>query len=392
MFGDAKKECLDAFVPGPSIECAPTGRGPLDGLDFAIKDLIDLEGTVTGAGNHDWAATHAPASATAPVVAALLQAGARLVGKTITDELAFSLEGANHRYGTPLNPLAPDRLPGGSSSGSASAVAGGVVDFAIGTDTGGSVRVPAAFCGLVGFRPTHGAVSLAGVVPFAPSYDTVGVLARDMAAMERVAGVLLGAADVVEPRRILIAEDAFALADRAVAQALRDAVPATLRDGRPIEIFEGKPEDWHEAYRVLQGWEIWQKLGPWITDTKPRFGPAIASRFADAATITEAEAKRWQPWRQNARRRLADLLGSDGVLILPTAPTVAPRKDASPADIGAFYRSALALTSVAGHAGLPAVSLPIATVGGLPVGLSVVGPAKADRALLAFVAGLEQCC
>ena len=376
-------------MAGPRVERAPTGRGPLDGLTFAVKDLIDIEGCVTGAGNPDWAATHGPARATAPTVAALLGAGARLKGKTITDELAFSLEGANQHHGTPLNPRAPDHLPGGSSSGSAAAVAGGAVDFALGTDTGGSVRVPAAFCGLVGFRPTHGVVSLAGVAPFAPSYDTVGILARDTAVMNGVAGVLLGGG--TKPlRRILVAADAFALADPAVAAALRTALPGMLRAGQPIEIFAGAAEAWREAYRVLQGWEIWQALGPWISATQPSFGPAITARFADAGAITAVEVERWRPWRRDVRRRLADLLGADGVLILPTAPTAAPRKDASPTEIGAFYGAALALTAVAGHAGLPAVSLPVATLHGLPVGLSVVGPAGADRALLAFAEAMDE--
>ena len=371
-------------MPGPPVERAATARGTLDGLSFAVKDLIDVEGTVTGAGNPDWAATHRPASATAPAVAALLGAGARLKGKTITDELAFSLEGANHHQGTPLNPRAPGCLPGGSSSGSAAAVAGGAADFALGTDTGGSVRVPAAFCGLFGYRPTHGAVSLAGVVPFAPSYDTVGVLAREVAVLTRVADVLLDRADAAPLRRVLLAEDAFALADPAVAQALRSALPDALRADQPVQIFKGRADEWGDAYRVLQGWEVWQTLGPWISRAKPRFGPAIAARFGDAATITRVEVEQWRPWRCRARRRLAELVGADGVLVLPTAPTVAPPKDATEAEIGAFYAAALTLTSVAGHGGLPVVGVPLATVGDLPVGLSLVGPAGADRALLAF--------
>ena len=375
---------LDAFVPGPPIERAPTKRGQLDGLNFAVKDLIDVEGTVTGGGNPDWATTHEPAIATAPVVAALMQAGAHLAGKTVSDELAFSLEGANHHYGTPLNPRAPDRLPGGSSSGSASAVAGGAVDFALGTDTGGSVRVPAAFCGLIGFRPTHGALSLVGVVPFAPSYDTVGVFARDLTMIDRIADVLIPTAIGSANRRVLIAEDAFALADRSVALALRDAFPDVLRAGHSIQVFDGAASDWYEAYRVLQGWEIWQALGPWITQTNPRFGAAIAARFADAAAITAAQAEHWRLWRDRMRLHLTDMMGADGVLILPTASTVAPLKNAPPAEIGAFYQATLALTAVAGHTGSPAVSLPTATVDGLPVGLSLVSPPGTDRALLAF--------
>ena len=145
-----------------------TGAGLLDGLTFALKDLIDVAGCRTGAGNPDWLARQSPAERSATVVEKTLAAGATLVGKTITDELAFSLEGRNVHYGSPINPACPDRMCGGSSSGSGVAVAAGLVDFAIGTDTGGSVRVPASFLGVFGFRPSHGAVSLDGVVPFAP--------------------------------------------------------------------------------------------------------------------------------------------------------------------------------------------------------------------------------
>src|SRR5262249_46800276 len=142
-----------AFVPGPRARLEPTASGPLDGLTFVVKDLIDVAGHVTGAGNPDWAARQVPAARSAPVVERLLRAGATLVGKTITDELAFSLEGENHHYGTPLNPRAPDRLPGGSSSGSAVAVAAGLADLALGTGTGGPGRGPASLCGVFGNRP-----------------------------------------------------------------------------------------------------------------------------------------------------------------------------------------------------------------------------------------------
>ena len=169
----------------------PTRSGPLDGLTFAVKDLIDVAGHRTGCGNPTWLATHPPATVSAICVEQLLAAGARCEGKTITDEIAFSLLGENHHYGTPLNPAAPDRVPGGSSSGSASAVACGLVDFALGTDTGGSVRIPASNCGIWGLRPSHGFISVAGVMPLAPTLDTVGVFARDINVLERAAAVLL---------------------------------------------------------------------------------------------------------------------------------------------------------------------------------------------------------
>jgi amidase len=376
---------LNAFVEGPRAERPPTGAGALDGLAFAVKDLIDVAATPTGGGNPDWRAAQIPAIRSAPIVELLLAAGARLVGKTITDELAFSLEGANAHAGTPLNPRAPDRLPGGSSSGSASATAGGAVDFALGTDTGGSVRIPAAFCGVYGMRPTHGSIPLAGVVPFAPSYETIGWFAPSAALLQRVGDTVLPAAPASRPPRFLLAEDGFALADAPVAQALRRDLPAELRRAERVRIFDGGEADWLEAYRVLQGAEIWRSLGGWITRTRPRFGAAIAQRFDEAAAITQAEVERWQPRRAAIRTRLARLLGDDGVVVLPASPTVAPLKSAPPAEIGAFYRAALTLTSVAGHAGLPQISVPLGSLDGAPVGLSLLGAAGADRMLLAQV-------
>ena len=171
---------LNAFCAHSTARLQGAPGRPLSGLAFAAKDLFDIAGHVTGAGNPDWLALHSPASRTAPVVQALVDAGADMVGKTHTDELSRGILGENAHYGTPTNPNAPGRVPGGSSSGSAAAVAGGLVEFAIGTDTGGSVRIPASFCGIFGIRPSHGRLSLAGVVGQAPSFDTVGWFAREV--------------------------------------------------------------------------------------------------------------------------------------------------------------------------------------------------------------------
>src|SRR5438270_2833510 len=214
----------NAFVT--TFDLPPTGSGSLDGLCFAVKDVIDVAGCKTGCGNPTWRDSHPTAVAHAVCVEQLLRAGASCVGKAICDELAFSLMGENYHYGTPLNPRAPDRVPGGSSSGSASAVAQGLVDFALGTDTGGSVRVPAANVGIWGLRPTHGRVSVAGVIPFSPTFDTVGVLAGDIDVLGRAAAVLLGqegeAAGASSERveTVYLLTDAFEISDPEVREAL----------------------------------------------------------------------------------------------------------------------------------------------------------------------------
>jgi len=368
-------------MPGPRVTIAPSAAGPLDGLTFAVKDLIDVKGTRTGGGNPDWLKAQAPALRSAPSVEALLAAGATLNGKTITDELAFGLEGVNAHYGTPVNPACPDRIPGGSSSGSGVAVAAGLVDFALGTDTGGSVRVPSSFVGVFGFRPTHNAVSLAGVIPFSPSYDTVGWFARDIKTLSLVGDALLPKAEVAPIRTLRLVRDAFALADPEVAAALRSRC-AAIGISDEVTLFDGAPDDWLECYRVVQCAGIWQTLGPWISAAKPRFGEAVAPRFAEAASITPAEIARWTPVRATLAARVRALLGDGVGLVIPTAPRIALRKNAAPAEFSDFYPRALTLTSIAGHAGLPQISVPVGRVDGCPVGLSILASSGHDRALL----------
>ena len=370
-----------AFVPGPRLRVGPTGSGSLDGLSFAVKDLIDVAGAPTGGGNPDWLATHSTPTVSAPCVAALLAAGATLDGKAGTDELAFGLEGRNVHYGTPVNPACPDRIPGGSSSGSGVAVAAGLVDFALGTDTGGSVRVPASFVGVLGFRPSHGAVRIDGVIPFSPSYDTVGWFARDLITLGAVGDVLLPPANVSPISKLRLVRDAFALSDAEVATAL-EANCADLNIADEIELFDGAPGDWLECYRVVQCAGIWQTLGPWITAAKPRFGDAIAARFAECASIAKDELAHWTERRAIFSGRVRAAL-ADGVgLVVPTTPCIALRKDASADEYGEFYRRALTMTSIAGHAGLPQLTIPTGSVDGCPIGLSIIADRNQDRILL----------
>ncbi|MBI2746265.1 MAG: amidase [Burkholderiales bacterium] len=380
---NASSSLSGAFVPGPRALREPTGTGVLDGLRVAVKDLIDVAGSASTCGNPDWAASHAVPTQDAACVAMLRAAGARIVGKTVTDELAFSLEGENAFHGTPRNPAAPERLPGGSSSGSAVAVAGHEADLALGTDTGGSVRVPASFCGVHAMRPTHGRISLTGVLPFAESYDTVGWFARDATLLRAAGHVLLGTrrhADA-QPLRLCMAEDALALAEPAVAQALRAWAQANgITEKR--QAFVRPWREVQEAYSVLQGLEICAALGPWIRERRPTFGPAIAPRFAGALALDPTLDATWRRWREEMRRELVAKLGPDEAWLLPAAPGLALPLEASGEQRGAFYERALALGALAGHAGLPQIVLPLLQVHGLPVGLSfIAGPGQDERLL-----------
>jgi amidase len=372
-----------AFVPHGVCRLPATGHGPLNGLTFAVKDLIDVEGYRTGGGNPDWLADQQPAAQSAPVVATALAAGATLVGKTVTDELAFSLEGRNAHYNRLVNPVCLDRLPGGSSSGSAVAVAGRLVDFALGTDTGGSVRVPANFLGLFGFRPSHGVISLDGVMPFAPSYDTVGWFARDARTLARVGDALLPAQDSERISKLQLGQDAFALIDSPLAAELKTRADGLTVSGS-VDLFDGREAQYFDCYRVLQGAEIWQNLGDWITSKRPRFADDIGPRFAGAAAITPAEVARYAPIRTVIRDGLESLLSADAAILTPVTPCPALSIDAPTDAIGDFYHRALILTSVAGHCGAPQVTLPLGRWQGCPIGLSLLGRHGSDRALLEF--------
>ncbi len=376
---------LDAFVEDAPVLLPGAAAVALMGLRFAVKDLFDIAGHVTGCGNPDWRRTHAPATATAPVVAELVAAGATMIGKTQTDELAYSLQGENFHYGTPVNPLAPDRIPGGSSSGSAVAVAGEITHFAIGSDTGGSVRVPAAFCGVLGIRPSHGRIALEGCMPLAPSFDTVGWFARNPALLERVGEVLFGepAAEPAPPR-LLLAEETRALCapglgrvfDQAISR-IEDLLAAVERIALAADL-----DAWMWAFRRLQGAEVWQVHGPWIEAVRPRFGPGLAERFDFAAAITPAEVQAAAPLRAEAAARMRALLADGAVLVLPTAPDVAPFKATPAAELEAFRGRTMMLTSIAGLAGLPQISLPLLAVDGVPAGLSIMAGPGRDMALL----------
>jgi amidase len=379
-----------AFCRHADVTLPGAPHGPLHGVSFAVKDVFDIAGHRTGNGNPVWLETQPPAARTASAVERLLAAGARMVGKTHTDELAYSLNGENVHYGTPVNPRAPDRIPGGSSSGSAAAVAGDLVDFALGTDCGGSVRLPASYCGIYGIRTTHGLVPADGIVDLAKSFDTVGWFARDPAMMLRVGEILLPPAGEFMPKRLLIAEDAFAFAGAEVAAALADAVAklkAAVPDHRAIKVYTGEPSAWSGIFRILQGNEIRERHSAWIDAHHPRFGPGIAERFAWTRTIAPAEVERMRPQREAVAAHMDALLGDDALLCLPTAPGIAPKLNTPGPELDVFRNRAFGLLSIAGLARLPQISLPLGTLTGCPLGISLLARRGRDLGLLKWVAG-----
>jgi amidase len=384
-----------AFMPYPAVAIPHREGGTLSGLTFAAKDLFDVAGYPTSSGSPHMLAMSGIKTRTAPTVQKLLDAGARLVGKTITDELAFSMNGKNAHFGTPVNGGAPDRIPGGSSSGSASAVSNGLCDFALGTDTGGSVRAPASHCGLFGIRPTHGRVSLEGCHDLAPSFDTCGYFTRDGATFLRVGEVLLGADKTPLPHnpRVLLAKDAFGLLDRAALDAL---APALRRVGgvlgTPVErkVAEDGFTTLYWTMRYIQGREAWTVDGPMIERCRPPLGPGVADRFEFSRQVTDRQVTEALGIRSVFRERFSALLRRDGVLILPTMPDVAPLLSESEEALNDYRNNALNLLCLSVLSGLPQVSMPLASRLGAPFGLSLMGPAGSDLSLVALAARIAE--
>lgn len=380
-------DSINAFVPGPRTRIEGTPGGPLDGLTFAAKDLFDVAGVPTGGGNHDWARANPVPTRHAWAVQTLLDAGATLIGKTITDEVSLGILGENAFDGTPLNSRAPDRVPGGSSSGSAAAVAAGVCDTALGTDTGGSVRVPASFCGLYGIRPTHGRLNLAGMLPQAPSSDTTGWFARDADTFARVSTVLLGEPPATDlPRTLLVAADAFGFADPDVAQALRPMVDRLARlVGSVREEMMAPPglSVWARAQRTLQPAEAWATFRDWVERDNPRMAFSVARGLVAGSQIPAAEQGWAELMRREARARMNWLLPPGTILCLPTTPFPAPAKGLPLPILTPLRDRITCLCAQGGLTGVPQVSIPGADVDGAPVGLSIIGGRGTDATLIA---------
>jgi amidase len=382
---------------------------PLTGLRLAVKDLFHMAGLPTSAGNPTWLATHPIPTKTASSVAALLDAGAIFCGKTITDELAYSLNGQNIHYGTPSNPVTPDRLPGGSSSGSAVAVSSDLADIGLGTDTGGSIRVPASYNGLFGLRPTHGVIPSDNMVALAPSFDTVGWLTKDLATMEKTAAILLkksalknSTLKIKTPKRINNVLIANNLLDQVAHEKALKAQLQTWREQGcfPKEsVLEIDTQTWKtsETFRTLQGAEIWHEHGKWIESLKSLddveassvFAPDIQLRFEWCKTISDADVAAAKQQRQ----RFTDWLESEiegSVLIIPTTPGLAPLFDASDDELAAYRNQLMDMTAIAGLAGLPQLHLPVCTLDGASCGLSLLGSKGTDMALIEFAKTLME--
>jgi amidase len=364
-----------------------SAAGPLAGKTFMVKDLFAIEGRKVSNGNPDWYAAAEPAKETAPAIRRLLAAGATLTGITVCDEFFYSLLGTNIHYGAPKNVKAPRHVTGGSSCGSAASVAASMCDFALGSDTGGSIRVPAAFCGLYGLRPTHGRIDIGGVTPMAPSYDTVGVLAPDPELLGQVCRLLLDGAGIAAPvARIVIAQDIISRSEASIDEVvwqILDEIGPLLPEPERVDIAGEEIDAWRNAFRVIQGFEIQSTLMPFALSHAGGLAPAIRERFEIASRVTPDEAQKAREERARVAQHLNTFLQPGTLLVLPTTPTLPPERDIPDgASFAEFRAETLAATCLAGHAGLPQISMPAGLANGCPAGLSFIGWKGGDEALL----------
>jgi len=382
------KDIYSAFILKGEPLLAGKSSGTLKDLTFGLKDVFDVAGYPTSFGSPDWLRTHEIPTETTPIVTQLLDAGATLVGKTHTDELTYSILGMNAHFGTPVNPLSPERVPGGSSSGSAVAVAGGLVDFAIGSDTGGSVRLPASFCGIYGIRPTHGKISLQHARPLAKSFDTLGWFARDTKKLLNVGRVLLEDESTQAPEfKIILPKQALAVLSNELQEIFLENVKEIFKD---FEVEEQDLEwmqlrNFAETFRVIQAREIWLEHGQWASQNLEHFGPGIKQRFLIARDISEEAASSARDVRKTIQEHLNQSLTANTLFLVPTASNLAPMLTSSAEELEQFRKDTFQLVSIAGLGGLPQVNIPAFKINGSGFGISLIGAQHTDIKLLEFI-------
>ncbi|KAG6424318.1 hypothetical protein SASPL_114733 [Salvia splendens] len=403
----------------PPQPLPPKAPHPLTGLSFAVSDVFDIEGLVTGFGNPDWSRTHEPATRTCPVVAALVDGGATCVGKTVVDDMALGVSGENKHYDTPTNPAAPARVPGGASSGAAVAVAAKLVEFSLGIDTDGGVRLPAGNCAVVGFRPSHGTVSLSGVIPVSESLDTVGWFAKDPSVLRRVGHVLLQVPYAAQrnPRTFVIADDCFQLtkvpADRSqmVTKAieklfgrqvlrhenLSDYIKLKVPSLKTFSVIQangdGKSSPLRmlvNAMQIIKSYEFRKNHNGWINSVNPTLDHVISAQLRETSDLSDADIEKCRLIRVELRSAIDALLKDDGILVIPTAP--GPAKLESKESYSKEYLiQATTLSSLATMSGCCQVAVPMGFHEMCPVSLSLLARHGGDRFLLDTVQSMYTC-
>ncbi|GBC59445.1 amidase [Desulfonema ishimotonii] len=389
-----KTNISDPFVSKNTIE--PYSPGELNGLSFAVKDNIDVANEITGYGSPGWINTHSEPVVNAICLEQLLNAGGKFQGKTKSDELAYSLIGVNSFYGTPLNPKAPDRVPGGSSSGSASAVASGLADFAIGTDTGGSIRVPASNCGVWGYRPSHGAISVSGVLALAPSFDTVGILAQTGKILEKVMQVLLAENSNGSNAfsSVCFVDDVFQMSDRQILDKITPSLNKISDICKVQTLKLAEITDPHvncnwlfEQLGFLLSTEIWNTFGAWIKNEKPELSSGVEYNLHGYAESANRKVIQSSLCAKKAfQNKISNFLCGGKILCFPTTVDLAPRLDEITPDFlaGEYIPRAMGVNAISSLSCTPQITIPVAEANGVPVGLSFISGYGQDMSLISF--------
>ncbi len=387
-----EQDNVAAFCRHAPVTIAASQDGPLSGLSYGLKDIYDVAGVPTAFGSPAWLKTHPTPTVTAVFIETLSNAGASLLGKTHTDELTYSILGMNAHYGTPINSAAPQRVPGGSSSGSAAAVAAGLVDFAIGSDTGGSVRAPASFCGIYGIRTSHARISLANARPLAKSFDTLGWFSKDPNILLKTGEVLLNeqSSNLRKKPKYYLLKEAFELVAEPVAKTLQQKIAALFSQEvvGEISIAPETLAQWAETFRIVQASEIWEEHGQWAEHHLDEFGPGIKERFEIAKSLEPEVIQAARAEKNRIQQYLRDLLISlsdenrEAVFILPSTGCAAPLLTSSAIQLEQIRKQLFQLLCIAGLGGLPQVNLPVCQFEDAPLGLSLLANSQQDLLLL----------
>ena len=368
----------------PTKDIVTCNTGLLKDLKFVSKDMCDIKNFKTSCGNPDFYKKCKPANDFAPFLKKILNKGAKLKGITICDEFFYSVIGENNHYGTPVNLNAPNCVPGGSSSGSAAALTTNLYDFSIGSDTGGSVRVPASFCGLYGIRPTHGRIDATGVYPMAPSFDTIGWFSRDVDIFKKVGSVLLNKdeASNISFNSYVIAEDLLELAEENLQRQFIEYLNTNLPNLLRIKISIKDKAEIADYFRILQGGEIKEHVIPWIEKNNPEISTEINNRIKMASNITKDEINLANKFRKDLISEVNISLPKGNIAIFPTTPFSAPLCGQDEYALGASRKKLMSMTSITGMTSRPQISIPKLKDKTGPVGISLLGWENSDEILL----------
>ncbi len=385
-------DALQSFVRDNHIAIEGLNEGRLKKYKFAAKDVFRIKGSTWGNGHPEWLANSEPDKFTASAIKKLLDTGADLVGKTVCDELCYSISGENWHYGNPLNAADTRRLAGGSSSGSAVATAAGLVDFALGSDCLGSVRVPASYNGVIGLRPTYDRIANDGEVPYCESMDVLGYFASEVEVFQDVTTTLMEEdSEQVNFKKILVIEDAFEIVDTEVRDAFKetiDEIGADLGIVESVRIADEGLDYWvKEVFQIVQGYEVWDSYGGFINKYQPRLSPGPKERLKNASMISKADYLKAKEKQIEFAQRIDKLLADGAVLILPTTSSIAPLRTASLEEIDRLRGQSSKLLIISALAGIPQITLPLLSLDDAPLGVSLMSAKNTDRRLVDFALG-----